>query len=329
MPAMLHPATLRQAARELAIDLEHPAVVYLSTLSTKASRQSMLWSLKRAAKVLGASVAALDWSSLTYARMSFLRTCLASSASPATANLTLCAVRGVLRSCVRLGLMPREAMLAAIDLPPVRGDRPPKGRALTREEIASLFRACTSRGTRLGARDAALLALCYGCGLRRAEIAALRIEDVADEAVSVMGKGNKVRSVPVPADALPFLRAWVWARGPQPGPLFWAGRKDGDPRAGQSLSGNGVYRVLARLALEAGIKTFSPHDCRRTYIGDLLDLGVDAITVASLVGHESVETTQRYDRRPERARRAAVAKLRFPLDEKAEGERTAPGRSPS
>ncbi|MEK6208567.1 MAG: site-specific integrase [Chloroflexota bacterium] len=71
------------------------------------------------------------------------------------------------------------------------------------------------------------------------------------------------------------------------------------------LTDQAIYGVMRRRAADAGVARFSPHDCRRTFVGDLLDSGVDLVTVKGMAGHASVQTTARYDRRGEAAKRKA------------------------
>jgi hypothetical protein len=78
------------------------------------------------------------------------------------------------------------------------------------------------------------------------------------------------------------------------------------------LSTASLQRMLAKRAEEARIAPFTWHDMRRTAAGDLLDVGTDIVTVQHLLGHANPKTTSRYDRRPEEAKRQAVAKLHVP-----------------
>jgi site-specific recombinase XerD len=78
------------------------------------------------------------------------------------------------------------------------------------------------------------------------------------------------------------------------------------------LTGQAVYYILNKRAKEAGVSDFSPHDLRRTLASDLLDQGVDIVKVKDIMGHESVDPTAGYDRRPEARKREAVDKLHIP-----------------
>jgi site-specific recombinase XerD len=78
------------------------------------------------------------------------------------------------------------------------------------------------------------------------------------------------------------------------------------------LSDQAVYTMLKKRGEAAGLSDLTPHDIRRTFAGDLLDAGVDLVTVQKLMGHSDANTTAGYDRRGEVAKRGAVKKLHVP-----------------
>ena len=78
------------------------------------------------------------------------------------------------------------------------------------------------------------------------------------------------------------------------------------------MSEQGILRALQRRSVRAGFDAFTPHDFRRTFIGNLLDAGADIVTVAKLAGHASPSTTSKYDRRGEAAKKRAVDLLDVP-----------------
>jgi site-specific recombinase XerD len=229
-------------------------------------------------------------------------------------------VRGVLREAWRLRQIAADDYQRAIDVGAIRGSRPLRGRHLATDEIQALFRQCASDTGAAGARDAALLGVLYGAGLRRAEVAALSLPDysVIDGALTVRGKGNKVRVAYLSKEggAARALSAWLAIRGTgadrdDSTPIFTRVYKGGAVTPNR-LTPQAVLDVLRRRAMRAGLRPFSPHDVRRTFIGDLLDARVDLATVQQMAGHAQVTTTARYDRRGERARRAAADVLSVP-----------------
>jgi site-specific recombinase XerD len=199
----------------------------------------------------------------------------------------------------------------------VRGDRGLRGRHLASAELKALLGACRRDATPAGARDAALFALAWNTGLRRAEITHLHLSHIKDArdhcVVQVAGKGNKVRQVYL-YSAVVWLRAWLRYRGSSPGPVFCRIRKGGKLVLGRKLSEDGLARILDRRCLEAALaEPVTWHDFRRTFAGNLLDQGVDLVTVQRLLGHSSPTTTSNYDRRGEAARRRAAQGIQMPL----------------
>jgi len=199
------------------------------------------------------------------------------------------------------------------------------GGALSAEELGRLARACRADPTPAGVRDLALLAVLRVGGLRRAEVAAVRLADHRPgdpPALTSLGKGNKERRVPRNADAARARARWLAVRGAAPGPLFGAtdrygnlagqaGRAPGGA-APEGITAGAVYRVIARRAAAAGVADRSPHDFRRTFVGDLLEQGHDRSTVQRRAGHAAPTTTARYDRRGEAPQARATADLPFP-----------------
>jgi site-specific recombinase XerD len=265
---------------------------------------------------------------LRYQHSEAIRERLAENYAPATANKMLSAMKGVLKSCWRLGRMTADERDRASDVEPVRGTRLPPGRSIPRGKLRSLFEACAQEANdpkmrARGVRDAAMLALLYVGGLRRTELASLRLSDYDPEerALRIHGKGNKERQVYAEGGADLLLASWLELRGEGDShePLFLPVRKDGlvqhadahgEKRA--SLSDQAVYKMVKRRHREAKIKEVSPHDFRKTFVGDLLDAIGDLSTVQKLAGHSDPTTTARYDRRGERAMREAASHLHVP-----------------
>ncbi len=298
----------------------HPALVYLASLSP-GSRKSMRAALEKIAHLVSsgrASALTLAWQDLRYQHTALIRSALAEAYAPATANKMLSALRGVLKECFRLGYVNAEDYQRARDLPSVRGSSLPKGRALSHGELQRLFEVCAEDSEpRRGARDAALLAVLYGCGLRRSEAVGLDLADYdrKTKELKVRGKGGKERLVYAEGGAADALDAWIkkrTLREPR-GPLFYPIIKSGRIIR-RRLSDQAVLYILKKRAEEIAARNFSPHDLRRTFIGDLLDAGADLATVQKLAGHANVETTARYDRRGERAKKRAASLLHVPYD---------------
>jgi site-specific recombinase XerD len=296
---------------------QNPAAVYLARLAP-GSRRAMTAALETLARIAHGPAARAEifpWAALRYQHTQALRTALAAKYAPSTANRQLSALRGVLREAWRLGAMTAEDYRRAADLEPVRGERLPAGREVTAGELRALFLACREDTTAAGARDAALLAVLYGGGLRRSEVVALDLADYNPESGELRvraGKGGKERIVYATNGARAALEAWLEVRGTQPGALLQPVDKGGRvlPRR---MTDQAVLYILRKRAIEARVERFTPHDLRRTFISHLLDAGADLATVQRLAGHSNVTTTARYDRRGEAAKRRAAELLHVPF----------------
>jgi site-specific recombinase XerD len=234
-------------------------------------------------------------------------------------NKALSGLRGVLREAWRLGLTTSEDYRRAADLEAVKGESLPPGRALSAGELKALLGVCSADETAAGARDAALVALMYGAGLRRSEAVALDVSDydfTTGMLVVRHGKGNRDRVVYATNGAADALADWLVVRGEVDGPLFLPVNKGGVV-GGHRMTGQAVLYILRRRALQGGVTRLTPHDLRRTFISDLLDLGADISTVQRLAGHAQVTTTTRYDRRGEVAKRKAASMLHVPYERRA------------
>lgn len=155
----------------------HPVHVYIARLGS-GSRRTMREALNIIAAILTAGrcdAEDLAWSALRYQHTAAIRAALIEKYKPSTANKTLAALRGVLKEAWRLGYMTAEDFHRATDVPTIKAQTLPRGRALSAGEIAALISSCNRDGSPAGARDAALVALLYGAGLRRSEACSVRL----------------------------------------------------------------------------------------------------------------------------------------------------------
>jgi len=297
-----------------------PAAVYLATLSP-GSRRTMRGALDIVAGLLGSDAMTLDWSALRFQHTVAVRAILAEKYAPSYCNKILSALRGVLKAAWQMGKMDIVVYWEAVAVERVPGESLPAGRNILFEELAALMRVCEVDPGPIGVRDAAMIAVLYTCGLRLSEVVALDLEDYNQAAESLdvrcrEGAGPKrgKERLVYPVDgALAALGDWLTLRGEEAGPLFHPIRKGGAIQR-RRMGTRAVWKRVKRRAEEAGIKTLSPHDFRRTFIGDLLDAKVDISTVARMAGHRRVETTARYDRRGEGVKRRAAERLRLPYE---------------
>jgi integrase len=154
--------------------------------------------------------------------------------------------------------------------------------------------------TRLGIRDRAILALLVACGLRRDELVRLEVRhlQLRDERwvlLDIQGKGRRIRTVPVPLWVKRLLDRWLAERGIGEGPLFRTLRKGGalEPNV-QPISEDLVYSLVRKSGAAIGHPQLTPHDLRRTCAKLCRKAGGDLEQIQLLLGHASIQTTERY-----------------------------------
>lgn len=229
-----------------------------------------------------------------------LRGFLAERRRAGVGNRTLMRQLAALRSFARFG--ERRGVLAAAAFAATRGPR--LGKTLPRPLDAMAARAITRTEARAGeereawvlARDAAVLALLYGSGLRISEALSLTRDQApqsAGDTLTVIGKGNKTRMVPVLPVVVQAIASYIalcpWRLAPE-GPLF-LGVKGGP------LSPRIIQLAVEGLRGALGLpSSATPHSLRHSFATHLLGRGGDLRAIQELLGHASLSTTQIYTR---------------------------------
>jgi integrase len=149
-----------------------------------------------------------------------------------------------------------------------------------------------------GLRDRAILAVLLGCGLRRSEVAALTFAHVQQRdgrwcIVDLVGKHGRVRTVPMPNWVKVAIDTWTAPAGVSDGHVFRSVNR-GDKVQGTVLSEKVVWQMLRPYAVAAGVPGIAPHDCRRTAAKLCRAAGGELEQIQMLLGHASVQTTERY-----------------------------------
>jgi integrase len=171
------------------------------------------------------------------------------------------------------------------------------GNWLTAEQGQALWQA-PDRERLKGKRDRALLALLLACGLRRHEAVALTLDHLQQREehwaiVDLMGKGGHVRTVPVPDWVKSELEVWLAAAGIDRGRLFRRVNKVGRTW-GDGMTAKAVWHIVKESAKCIGVPKLAPHDLRRTCARLCHASGGELEQIQFLLGHVSVQTTERY-----------------------------------
>jgi integrase len=183
------------------------------------------------------------------------------------------------------------------DVPNVRQKGTRLGNWLTREQAKELL-AVPDRSTLKGKRDYVIIALLVGCALRRRELASLRIDDIQLREgrwviVDLLGKGGRIRTVAVPIWVKQGIEAWLAAAKIDKGSLLRPLSKSGKI-VGDELGDWAIWSVVEQSSKQIGIEHFGAHDLRRTCAKLCRKSGGDLEQIKFLLGHSSIQTTERY-----------------------------------
>jgi integrase/recombinase XerD len=290
-----------------------PLLVYIGGLD-EASRPTMITSAKLVAATVscGRITNPVDfpWHQLTYGVAKKLRSDLREAGfAPRSVNKALTLIRNVMREAWLLGHAPHEEYERLCKVENLSlSDTLPAGRVVEEAELAALLEACPD--TEAGLRDALIIALLVGAGLRRKEAVLLARGDydVEKGVLRTFGKRRKKReSYLVPAFEAPVKRFLAAVSGEDTDPLVPALAPEGlIIRPLRSVSEQTVNSVFKKRIAQAGIKQCTPHDMRRSFITHQLERGVDLLQLARAVGHSNPLTTGLYDRRPAESDRLAI-----------------------
>jgi site-specific recombinase XerD len=234
------------------------------------------------------------------------------SYAPSTINLRLAAVRRLAYEASDCGLLSPDL---AAGIRRVKGAKRLGvriGNWLTVDQGKKLLAVHSGKNLR-DLRNHAVLAMLLGCGLRRAELVGIKIEDFElreDHWVlaDLIGKGRHMRTIPVPGWVKSAVDNWINAAELSAGMLFRAIGNTGRVR-GHGLTAKVIWSIVREAASRCGIGIIAPHDLRRTCARLCHQSGGELEQIQFLLGHVSVQTTERYLGCKQRLRNAVNDRL--------------------
>src|SRR5215472_5382292 len=276
------------------LDLEHAKSAVLSSLSSLDAQRGYRYAIDEF----------VDWY-CSEPRLSFNRTVVlryrihleSRSLAPGTVNLRLGAVRRLAYEAADCGLLSPDLAAGVRRVKGVKKLGVRLGNWLTAEQGESLWQSPDPSALK-GKRDRALLAVLLACGLRRHEAVALNWSHLQQREdhwaiVDLKGKGGHVRTVPMPDWVKKVLDEWLSAAGITSGRLFRRVNKAGRIW-GESITEKVVWHVVRKSARKTGIQNLAPHDLRRTCARLCHSTGGELEQIQFLLGHVSIQTTERY-----------------------------------
>jgi len=217
--------------------------------------------------------------------------------SASTINVRLSAIRKLVGEARRNGMIGLEEAANLTDVPNIWQTGRRLGNWLTREQARELL-TVPDRSKLKGKRDYVIIALLVGCALRRQELASLKIEDIQLRdgrwvIIDLRGKGGRIRTVTVPIWVKQGIDAWIAAAKIEQGRLLRSLSKAGKLVADE-LGDWAIWSVVEQSSKQIGIEHFGAHDLRRTCAKLCRKNGGDLEQIKFLLGHSSIQGTERY-----------------------------------
>jgi integrase len=212
-------------------------------------------------------------------------------------NVRITAVRKLAVEAADNGLLASELAAGITRVKGVASKGVRLGNWLTVKQAQTLLNTPDATTTK-GLRDRAILAVLLGCGLRRSEVAALTVRHIQQRdgrwcIVDLVGKHGRVRTIPMPTWVKVAMDAWTAASGIADGRVFRVVKRGGQVQAAP-LNEKVVWQLLRGYAATAGVPGIAPHDLRRTCAKLCRAAGGELEQIQMLLGHSSVQTTERY-----------------------------------
>ena len=219
------------------------------------------------------------------------------SLSASTINLHLSAIRRLADESAESGWLTPELAIGIRRVQGVKRLGRKSGNWLSQNQAQELVNAASRTDLR-GWRDGAIVGLLLGCGLRRSEVVGLTVDQLQTRdgrwvIVDLIGKGRRLRTVPVPSWSKQLLDAWLVHSGVTQGRVFRRISKQGK-RQEAGVTANVLWYAVKRCASQVGIANLAPHDLRRTCARLCHDSSGELEQIRFLLGHASVQTTERY-----------------------------------
>jgi len=214
-----------------------------------------------------------------------------------TINQQLAAVRRLAHEAADSGLLSPELAAGISRVKGVKQLGFRAGNWLSAEQSSEVLKHAGG-DTMRAKRDYAMLAMLFGCGFRRSELVGLGLDDIQMRqghwaVVDLIGKGGHIRTVPIPNWVKAALDQWTQSAGVSEGKIFRAVAGRGKVW-GSGISQNVVWYVVRTCCGRAGLEHIAPHDLRRTCAKLCHDRGGELEQIQFLLGHASVQTTERY-----------------------------------